>query len=97
MTVTDSMSPHERLSISELQPAAYSALAAFDRAATDGLPPSLVHLVKLRTSRVNGCTYCIALHSKEARAAGETEERLGSLTAWREGGLFDDRERAALA
>lgn len=62
-----------------------------------GLEASLLQLVKLRASQVNGCGYCIDMHSKDARAAGETEQRLYALTAWRETPFFTARERAALA
>jgi AhpD family alkylhydroperoxidase len=61
------------------------------------LEPPLLELVKMRASEVNGCAYCIDMHAKDARAAGETEQRLYSLTAWRETAFFTDRERAALA
>jgi AhpD family alkylhydroperoxidase len=62
-----------------------------------GLEHSLIHLVKARASQINGCAYCIHMHTKEARAQGETEERLYLLDAWRESPLYSDRERAALA
>ncbi|HZH52772.1 MAG TPA: carboxymuconolactone decarboxylase family protein [Microvirga sp.] len=62
-----------------------------------GLEPSLIHLVKTRASQINGCAYCIHMHTREARADGETEERLYLLDAWRESPLYSDRERAALA
>jgi len=61
------------------------------------LDPSLIELVKMRSSQINGCAYCIDMHSKDARAAGETEQRLYALNAWRETPFFSDRERAALA
>jgi AhpD family alkylhydroperoxidase len=56
-----------------------------------------VHLIKMRASQINGCAYCIDMHSKDARAAGETEQRLYALDAWREAPFYTDRERAALA
>jgi AhpD family alkylhydroperoxidase len=62
-----------------------------------GLESSLLELVKFRASQINGCAYCIDLHTKDARAHGETEQRLYALTAWRETPFFTDRERAALA
>lgn len=62
-----------------------------------GLEKSLVHLVMLRASQLNGCTYCIDMHSKEARADGESEQRLYLLQAWREAPFYSARERAALA
>lgn len=62
-----------------------------------GLESSLVHLVKMRASQLNGCAYCVHLHAGEARKSGETEERLHLLTTWQESPLFTARERAALA
>ena len=62
-----------------------------------GLDHRLVLLLKLRASQINGCAYCIDMHSIDARAAGETEQRLYALDAWRETPFFSDRERAALA
>lgn len=62
-----------------------------------GLEEPLLELVKMRASQVNGCAYCVDMHSKDARAAGETEQRLYALSAWRETPFFTERERAALA
>ncbi|MFC3078557.1 carboxymuconolactone decarboxylase family protein [Phenylobacterium terrae] len=62
-----------------------------------GLEHSLIELVKMRVSQINGCAYCLHMHSRDARAAGESEERLHLLAAWRESSLYTDRERAALA
>src|SRR5215475_8493897 len=62
-----------------------------------GLEESLYNLVKTRASQINGCAYCIHMHTREARHHGETEERLYLLDAWRESPLYSDRERAALA
>jgi AhpD family alkylhydroperoxidase len=74
------------------------ALGALETAVQHGgLEPSLVDLVKTRASQINGCAYCIHMHTGEARARGETEERLYLLDAWRESPLYSDRERAALA
>jgi AhpD family alkylhydroperoxidase len=61
------------------------------------LEPSLLELIRMRASQINGCAYCIDMHSKDARADGETEQRLYALSAWRETPFFTDRERAALA
>ena len=61
-----------------------------------GLEHSLLELVKMRASQINGCAYCLDMHSKDARAAGETEQRLYLLNAWREAPLYSERERAAL-
>ncbi|MEE1610772.1 carboxymuconolactone decarboxylase family protein [Microvirga sp. CF3016] len=62
-----------------------------------GLEHSLFELVKIRASQINGCAYCIHMHTKDARASGETEERIYLLSAWRESPLYSERERAALA
>jgi AhpD family alkylhydroperoxidase len=65
--------------------------------ASSTIEHSLRELVKMRASQINGCAFCIDMHSKDARAAGETEQRLYALNAWRETPFFSDRERAALA
>jgi AhpD family alkylhydroperoxidase len=62
-----------------------------------GLEHSLLELVKIRASQINGCAYCLDMHTKDARAAGETEQRLYTLSAWRDTPFFSERERAALA
>jgi AhpD family alkylhydroperoxidase len=64
---------------------------------SSGLEKSLLDLVKLRASQLNGCAYCIDMHTKDARASGETEQRLYGLIAWRESPFFTSKERAALA
>lgn len=61
-----------------------------------GLEPALRELIKVRASQLNGCAYCLDMHTKDARAHGETEQRLYALSAWRETPFFTDRERAAL-
>ena len=61
-----------------------------------GLDHGIKHLVKIRASQINGCAYCIDMHTKDARAEGETEQRIYALNAWRETPFFSDRERAAL-
>lgn len=61
------------------------------------LEPSLLDLIKLRASQINGCAYCVDMHSKDARTSGETEQRLYNLSVWRETPYYTDRERAALA
>lgn len=65
--------------------------------AASGLDPKLLHLIKMRASQINGCAFCLDMHSLDARAAGETEQRLYTLDAWRETPFFSERERAALA
>ena len=62
-----------------------------------GLERSLLHLIKLRASQINGCSYCVDMHSREAREDGESEQRLYLVAAWRESPLFTERERAAFA
>ena len=64
---------------------------------SSGIDPVLLELIKMRASQINGCAYCIDMHSQDARAAGETEQRLYALSAWRETPFFSDGERAALA
>jgi AhpD family alkylhydroperoxidase len=61
-----------------------------------GLETKLLELVRMRASQINGCAYCLDMHSKDARAEGETEQRLYGLNAWREAPYYNDRERAAL-
>ena len=72
------------------------ALFALSSETVAKLDPTLFHLVEIRASQINGCAYCIDMHTKEARAAGETEQRIYALNAWRETPFFTDRERAAL-
>jgi AhpD family alkylhydroperoxidase len=72
-------------------------LAMEDYLKSCGLEHSLIHLVKMRASQINGCAYCLHMHSKDARAQGETEARLYLLDAWHESRLYTPRERAALA
>jgi AhpD family alkylhydroperoxidase len=64
---------------------------------TSRLEPAIIELVKLRASQINGCAYCLDMHSKDARANGETEQRIYVLDAWREAPFYTERERAALA
>jgi AhpD family alkylhydroperoxidase len=78
------------------------AMAHLDRAATKeldaaGIDPLLRELVRVRASQLNGCAYCVDMHAKDARAAGEAEQRLYALPAWRETPFFTHKERAALA
>lgn len=88
----------ERLSVGRLQPDAIRALRQLETVlAAAGLEPSLRELVKMRASQINGCAHCLDMHSKDARAAGETEQRLYALNAWAETPFFTARERAALA
>jgi AhpD family alkylhydroperoxidase len=65
--------------------------------AKSSLEPQLINLIDFRVSQINGCAYCLDMHSKDLRAAGETEQRLYTIAAWREAPFYSDRERAALA
>lgn len=79
-------------------PDAMKAMMALEVAISKlGLEKSLIELVKLRASQINGCAFCIDMHTSDARKAGETERRLYGVTAWRETPFFTERERAALA
>lgn len=87
-----------RIDYTKASPDAVKAMYGLERyLRTCGLEESLVHLVKMRASQINGCAYCLDMHSKDARAAGETEQRLYVLDAWHEAPFYTDRERAALA
>ena len=87
----------ERLNYVEAAPNGYRAMAALNRYVEDcDLEPLLLELVRMRASQINGCAYCLDMHSKDARAMGETEQRLYTLNAWREAPFYSQRERAAL-
>ena len=87
-----------RLNPRQAAPDAIAAMRALnDYVASCGLEPPLLELVKTRASQINGCAFCIHMHTRDARALGESEERLYLLSAWRESPLYTDRERAALA
>ncbi|MEO3785683.1 carboxymuconolactone decarboxylase family protein [Actinocorallia sp. B10E7] len=87
----------QRMNFTTTAPRVFKAVLALDAAARKGLDPVLVELVQIRTSQLNRCAYCIDYHTKDARKAGETEERIYQLNAWEESGLFSEEERAALA
>jgi AhpD family alkylhydroperoxidase len=72
-------------------------LVDFGNYAEEGIDPTLVELIKIRASQINGCGACLFMHTRDARKNGETEERIFLLDAWRESPLFNDRERAVLA
>ncbi len=87
-----------RLDIRHAFPPALKAMLDLEKyLAGSGLPPELLDLIRLRGSQINGCAYCIDMHTKDLRARGETEQRLYLLDAWRESPFYSDRERAALA
>jgi AhpD family alkylhydroperoxidase len=93
------MTMQARLDAQKVAPGALKAMTALEMYTrkSSGLEPALLELIKFRVSQINGCAYCLDMHSKDARAHGETEQRLYSLNAWRETPFFTNRERAALA
>jgi AhpD family alkylhydroperoxidase len=87
-----------RIDYMKAAPALVKAFGGVEVAVRNGpLEKTLIELVKMRASQINGCAFCLDMHSKDARKAGETEQRLYTLSAWRETPFFTDRERAALA
>jgi AhpD family alkylhydroperoxidase len=87
-----------RLDLVKPWPQGYQAMSAFDDVVSgSSLDPILTNLVKQRASQLNGCAFCLDMHAKDARAAGEDQQRFDVLQAWREVDLFSERERAALA
>jgi AhpD family alkylhydroperoxidase len=87
----------QRIAFSQVSPEPVKALLALEAyVRRSGLEHPLLHLVKLRASQLNGCGYCIDMHTKDARAAGETEQRLYCLSVWRESPFYSARERAAM-
>jgi AhpD family alkylhydroperoxidase len=87
-----------RLNPYQAAPNAMKALAALEaQVANSGLDPKLMELVKIRASQINGCAFCLNMHTQDARAKGESEERIYLLNAWRESPLYTMHERAALA
>ena len=100
MTTTENTHDHHapRMSFFETAPEIYQAMVALDRAAQKGFDPTLAELVKIRASQLNHCAFCIAMHTRDARKAGETEQRIYLLSAWEEAGaFFTAKEQAALA
>ncbi len=86
-----------RIDLTKYAQDAQKSLYALERyLATCGLDHKLMHLLKMRASQINGCAYCLDMHSKDARALGETEQRLYELNAWRETPFYSEQERAAL-
>lgn len=93
---TESIEP--RIEYRKIAPEAMRALGALERYARDSnLEPALLELVRLRASMINGCAYCVDMHTKDARVGGESEQRLYAVSVWREAPFFSARERAALA
>ena len=88
----------QRIDVTKVNPAAYKAAAALQfYVDQSSLEPKLRELIKIRASQINGCAYCLAMHTRDARKIGETDERMHLLDAWREAPVFNARERAALA
>ena len=93
------ITPTVRLAVDDLVPQASKAMNALERATRTGettLEKDLVELVRLRASQINGCVYCVDMHTRDALAAGDTERRLNLVAVWREAPFFTARERAAL-
>ncbi|HEY6699608.1 MAG TPA: carboxymuconolactone decarboxylase family protein [Pseudolabrys sp.] len=87
----------QRIDVSKVSPAVYQAVAALQSYVDkSGLDPTLRELIKIRASQINGCAFCLAMHTRDARKLGETEERTHLLNAWREAPIYSERERAAL-
>jgi AhpD family alkylhydroperoxidase len=100
--MSDKRNPNRRAAAAGALPAAYEQLLGMsklvqDAAAEAGLDPILVELIKIRASQLNGCAFCLDMHTHDARRAGEDERRLYVLSAWRETTFFSEREQAALA
>jgi AhpD family alkylhydroperoxidase len=88
---------NQRLNFWKIAPEPYRAMASLEQYLSQcGSDKKLLHMVKLRASQINGCAFCIDMHWKDARAEGESEQRLYGLDAWRESPYYSDRERAAL-
>ena len=86
-----------RINLTQVNPGIFKAMFGLERQVRQaGLEPRLLDLVRMRASQINRCAYCLDMHSKDARAAGETEQRLYGLEAWRETPYYSARERAAL-
>ncbi len=92
----------QRVNVGKAAPELYQAVIALDklvteRAKTVGMAVGFTHLLRVRASQINGCAYCVRMHSHDALAAGESTDRIVLLDAWHESAYFDDKERAALA
>lgn len=89
---------NKRINVSQVSPEAYEAMIGLEKyLAASGLDKKLYELIKTRASQINGCSYCINMHTRDAMKMGETAQRLFLLDAWRETDLYTDKERAALA
>ncbi len=89
---------NRRINIKSLEPAAYKAMLSLEEyLGKSSLDSSIKELIKTRASQINGCAFCIQMHTEQARKKGESEQRLYALVAWRESPLFSEKERAVLA
>ncbi|MGW5265437.1 carboxymuconolactone decarboxylase family protein [Microbispora sp. NPDC004025] len=87
-----------RIDVQKLAPEAYRAMLGVERFLHEcDVPPATLELMKIRASQINGCAFCVDMHSRDAKKAGESDERLWSVAAWREAPYYTDAERAALA
>lgn len=88
----------QRIDINSIEPSAYKAMFGLEKyLSTTTLDALMRELIKIRASQINGCAYCIQMHTEAARKMGETEQRICALSAWKESPLFSDTERAVLA
>ena len=88
----------QRMNLAKVAPEVYRAMVALDAATRKGLDPVVAELVRIRSSQLNHCAFCLDMHTRDARRAGETEERIYLLSAWQEAGaVFTEKEQAALA
>ncbi|MER7898477.1 carboxymuconolactone decarboxylase family protein [Streptomyces sp. NPDC096046] len=99
--MSESLSP-SRVALKKITPDVSAAMGSLHAAAVSAaqeakLEPELLELVRIRASQINGCAFCLDLHTRDARERGETEQRIHTLAAWRETPFFTERERAALA
>ena len=87
----------KRISITEIEPDAYKAMSGLERyTKSTPLSPTLRELIKIRASQINGCAYCVDMHTSEALAVGETQRRIFAIAVWKESPLFSEEERAVL-
>jgi AhpD family alkylhydroperoxidase len=95
--IVEDVMQQQRINAMKVSPEAYKAMAGLQTYVDQsGLEPSLIELVKIRASQINGCAYCLVMHTNDARKHGETDDRMHLLNAWREAPTFSERERAAL-
>jgi AhpD family alkylhydroperoxidase len=97
-----SQSHSDRINLGKAAPELYQALIALDRQVSErvqaaGIDAGFSHLLRLRASQINGCSFCVRMHGRDAASKGETADRVYVLTAWRESDYFNEKERAALA